>query len=156
MTWSGGYSSASHTDDLGSGPIQVAWHLLWTKRRWGRFSPRIVVSTGIHSTKCSTLILHEELLQQGKCDRPTKWAHSGPSQETKRTNECTCFTNLTWFLEEPGHSWVCLVQVTFLIFRLQILPAQNDFCILLSLITRTVSSVSSRSHSMRATCGNFN
>jgi hypothetical protein len=43
------------------------WGLWWTKRHWGRFSPRTLVSPAKHSTYYSTLIIihhHPELVQQ--------------------------------------------------------------------------------------------
>jgi hypothetical protein len=53
------------------------WDLWWTKRHWGRFSPRTSVSPVNHSTDYSTLIIIIILSQIGQilADVPSKLSH---------------------------------------------------------------------------------
>jgi hypothetical protein len=72
-----------------SGPGQILWYLLWTKRHWGRFSPGTLVSPATYSIDCLTLsiILYpsSEAGTTGKIvvDIPSRICLV-PPQETKR------------------------------------------------------------------------
>jgi hypothetical protein len=55
--WPCCYALASHCGGLGSLPGQVMWDLLWTKWKWGMFSPCASVSpTNSHSTNGHVLV----------------------------------------------------------------------------------------------------
>jgi hypothetical protein len=68
-------SLASHRGGPGSIPGLVKWDLWWTKWRRGRFSPSTSVSSAIHFTKFSILII-----TRGRYNRPVSGRRAGWTQ----------------------------------------------------------------------------
>jgi hypothetical protein len=71
-------SLASHRGGTGSSPGLIKWDLLWTKWRWGRFSPSTSVSpANLHSTKFSIITITRGRYNRPFSGRRSEWTQFG-------------------------------------------------------------------------------